>query len=857
MSPAVALAQPRIAVERLAIMDLASDLTHAGDGSGRLFIAEQSGRVLIYQSSALLPIPFVDITGLVSTGSERGLLGVAFHPQYETNGYFFVNYTDLAGDTVVARYHVSSDPNRADPSSALVVLAIPQPYANNKGGQLQFGPDGYLYIGMGDGGGTGDPQDRAQDLSSLLGKMLRIAPNVTSANPAEPYAVPASNPFVGQPGARPEIWAIGLRNPRRFTFDRATGDLFIGDAGELREEVDLEPVGSTGGRNYGWPFMDASACYRPASNCNPGNLILPIIEYQRSPGSAPECTMTGGYRYRGTAIPELTGWYLYGGRCSGEIDGAQPSGAVWNSSVLTFTSGIYDRLIAFGEDETGELFILAKEYIFAGALGGLYRIVRNNTLYVSDVATSEGTGEARLNVKLVGTGYPPPVVVAYSIQAGTATTGSDYTAVSGQLDFSQGMPRTQVVKVPLLPDALDEDPETFFLRLSAPVNATLGDAEGVGTIVDDDPPPSVSVNDSVVKEGNVGTAPATFGLNLSAPSGRTVTIPYATSDGNATAGSDYTGTAGVLSIPAGQTIASVSVPVHGDVLDEPAEAFLLTLAASATAIPARGVAQGTIADDDGRPSICQPILTLPYTITAQGRYCFVRNLSTGQTSGAAITINSDFVVLDLKGFKLGGGGAGPGTEATGVWALNRRNLTVRNGNIRGFQRGINFYDPTADASASHGHVLEGLRLDENTYAALDINGTGTIIRGNQIVKTGGTTAMGVDANVFGILSRGPGMRILGNDVSDTVGVGAGTGHAIALLGTSAVVERNRLANEAAPLASVGIQLAGSDNQVVNNRISLFGNGVYFSGGSTGPYRDNVTSGVGTPYTGGTNAGNNQ
>src|SRR5690349_11300457 len=248
-------------------------ITHAGDN--RLFITEQAGRIMIYDGTRLLPEPFLDIRNLVSSGNERGLLSLAFHPRYAQNGFFYVNYTNVSGNTVVARYSVSpADPNRANPSSAVLILGVNQPFANHNGGQMQFGPDGYLYIGLGDGGGGGDPGNRAQNLNDLLGKILRI-----DVDSGSPYAIPASNPFVGSTNVRGEIWSYGLRNPWRFSFDRETGDLWIADVGQgTWEEIDFQPATSIGGENYGWRRMEGSHCFNPSTNCNNGivSLTLPV-----------------------------------------------------------------------------------------------------------------------------------------------------------------------------------------------------------------------------------------------------------------------------------------------------------------------------------------------------------------------------------------------------------------------------------------------------------------------------------------------------------------------------------------------------------------------------------------------------
>ena len=222
-------------------------VTHADDGSGRLFIVEQGGQVWILDSGSVLPNPFLDISSKISSGSERGLLGLGFHPNYDTNGYFFVNYTDLGGDTVVARYTVSSDPNEADRNSEVIILQQPQPFSNHNGGHLAFGPDGYLYIGLGDGGSGGDPQGNGQNPNNLLGALLRL-----DVDNGLPYSIPPDNPFVGG-GGSPEVWAYGLRNPWRFSFDRLTGDLYSGDVGQNQwEEIDFQEASSPGGANYGW-----------------------------------------------------------------------------------------------------------------------------------------------------------------------------------------------------------------------------------------------------------------------------------------------------------------------------------------------------------------------------------------------------------------------------------------------------------------------------------------------------------------------------------------------------------------------------------------------------------------------------
>ncbi len=327
-------------------------VTNAGDNSGRLFITQQMGQILIYDGTQLLSTPFLDISSKVLYGGERGLLSAAFHPNYKTNGYFYVDYTRKSdGATVIARYSVSANPNVAN-TAETVLLVIDQPYSNHNGGQLQFGPDGYLYIGMGDGGSGGDPENRAQNPTSLLGKILRI-----DVNSGSPYGIPPSNPFVGNAAVADEIWAFGVRNPWRFSFDRLTGDLFIADVGQdAWEEIDFQAAASAGGQNYGWSCYEGNHIYNSGRNCTTyGTLTTPILEYAHGPGDSIGCAVTGGYRYRGTQFPAMDGVYLYGDYCTGTIWGAAYNGSSWTSSQLADTAY---NISAFGEDEAGELYLV-------------------------------------------------------------------------------------------------------------------------------------------------------------------------------------------------------------------------------------------------------------------------------------------------------------------------------------------------------------------------------------------------------------------------------------------------------------------------------------------------------------------
>lgn len=335
-------------------------VTHAGDGSGRLFVLEKAGRIRIIEDGRARAEPFLDITNVVkSSGNEQGLLGLAFHPDYERNGRFFVYYTAQDNDNTVAEYRVTSDANRADPRSGKEVLAVADKYSNHNGGMLAFGPDGYLYIAMGDGGSSGDPDDNGQDLLAFLGKILRI-----DVDGGDPYSIPESNPFIVRSSARGEIWAWGLRNPWRFSFDRETGDLWIADVGQNKyEEVNFQPVSSKGGENYGWAVMEGTHCFRPASGCDTTGMTRPIFEYDHGEG----CSITGGYVYRGSEFPALRGTYLFTDYCSGNLWATRQvaAGKFETERIGRVPGGIS----SFGEDEAGEL------YAVRDSEGAVYRVV--------------------------------------------------------------------------------------------------------------------------------------------------------------------------------------------------------------------------------------------------------------------------------------------------------------------------------------------------------------------------------------------------------------------------------------------------------------------------------------------------
>ena len=325
------------------------DITNVGDGSNRLFVAEKPGRIKIIDNGEVLDDPFLDIIDKVrSKEVERGLLGVAFHPKYKQNGRFFVNYTDLRGDTVISEYKVSADMNTADPESEQILLRIKQPASNHNGGQIQFGPDGYLYIGTGDGGSAGDRLGNAQDQNTLLGKILRI-----DVDGRKPYDIPYNNPFINDHNAKAEIWAYGLRNPWRFSFDTKSGDLYTADVGQNKwEEINFQSYGNRGGENYGWNVFEGNHIYRKSGTQISDDVTYPVVEYNHDEG----CSVTGGYVYRGSAYPKLAGTYLFSDFCSGKIWGLRSN----DSGKWEWTEFLDTELgvSSFGVDENGEIYLL-------------------------------------------------------------------------------------------------------------------------------------------------------------------------------------------------------------------------------------------------------------------------------------------------------------------------------------------------------------------------------------------------------------------------------------------------------------------------------------------------------------------
>ncbi|TYA57247.1 PQQ-dependent sugar dehydrogenase [Formosa maritima] len=389
-------------------------IKHAGDS--RLFVVERGGIIKIVNSDGTTEAtPFINIDPRVLSSGERGLLGLAFHPQYNSNGFFFVNYINNSGNTVVSRFITNPpDSNVADDSTEEILLTITQPYSNHNGGDLAFGNDGYLYIGLGDGGSGGDPGDRAQDLTTLLGKMLRI--NVDNSDGGNNYAIPADNPYPNteEPNALPEIWASGLRNPWRFSFDRQTQDLWIGDVGQGQiEEIDMV-TSDQAGVNYGWRCYEGNQVYNTSGDCpaNTNDLTFPIAFYTHSSSGNFKCSITGGYRYRGTAQPNLNGLYFFADYCSDEIGILENDEGTWN---MTFTEPYNGNgWTAFGEDVEGEIYVAGIDS------GDIFKInepnlsVDENTLF--DVKIFPNPATNQFTIQFTNTKISIETINIYNLQ---------------------------------------------------------------------------------------------------------------------------------------------------------------------------------------------------------------------------------------------------------------------------------------------------------------------------------------------------------------------------------------------------------------------------------------------------------
>jgi glucose/arabinose dehydrogenase len=392
----------------------------APSGDPRLFVVERPGLVRIFSQSGTAIGTFLDINLQTNPSGERGLLGLAFPPDYATTGRFYISYTNLSGDTRIARFTVdSANPDLADASSQEDILAVDQPFSNHNGGHIEFGPDGYLYLGLGDGGSFDDPGNRAQNDQLLLGKMLRLDVSTPTG-----YAIPPTNPFVGE-SPRDEIWAQGLRNPWCFAFDQATGDLYIGDVGQdLKEEVNMQPADEVEGLNYGWRLMEGEDCFNPSSNCNDGSLILPIHTYTHG-GNPFRCSISGGYVYRGNNLPSFDGRYFFSDYCSNQIwsldwTEAGGVGTVIDHSADMTPPGGFGNVAAFGQDGLGELYILDL------TLGKVFRIT-------SAVAETQPVAAVPTLYQNVPNPFNPSTNISFNVGANDARVSLEIYDLAGRL----------------------------------------------------------------------------------------------------------------------------------------------------------------------------------------------------------------------------------------------------------------------------------------------------------------------------------------------------------------------------------------------------------------------------------------
>ncbi|MGH9943317.1 MAG: PQQ-dependent sugar dehydrogenase, partial [Pyrinomonadaceae bacterium] len=581
-------------------------VTNARDGSNRLFVVEQPGRIQVLQPNAAAPTVFLDITAKVLSGGERGLLGLAFHPQFNANRRFFVNYTRQPdGATVIAEYRVSAaNPNVAE-AAEIVLLVIPQPFANHNGGMIEFGPEGFLYIGMGDGGSGNDPGNRAQNVEDLLGKMLRL--NVDQADGSTPYSSPPDNPFFGATPGRDEIYATGLRNPFRFSFDRATGQLYAGDVGQgVREEIDV----ITRGGNYGWRVFEGTRCtgLGPAQ-CNPANFQAPVAEYEHTGG---RCSVTGGYVYRGTRSSLPVGAYVFGDFCTGEIfllqNGAQ--------SLLQDTNL---NISSFGEDEAGELYIVS--------LGGtVHRLATSCQFSIAPTSRTAPAAGETLNVNVTagaGCGWMAVSNVGFiTVTAGASGAGDGVVSLSIASNGS-GVPRTGTVTIAgqtftvTQPELTPEVPTLQFSQ----ANYQFSEGASRATL-------------TVTRTGdNSGTVSVEY-LTVDDPAA----VPCATANGTAYARCDYTTAFDTLTFGPQEVSKEISIPLTDDAHVEGSETLQVRLrqVTGVAALGAQSIATITITDNDSSAGAANPINTTPFFVRLHYLDFLAREPETGEPWSAIL-----------------------------------------------------------------------------------------------------------------------------------------------------------------------------------------------------------------------------
>ncbi len=609
---------PAVSLQSAANASLSSPifLTHAGDGTNRLFVVEQSGTIKVIQPGSIVPTLFLRIPATkVLAGGERGLLGLAFHPNFASNRRFFVNYTRKPnGETVIAEYKASAvDPDIAEPTATTatetVFLTFAQPYANHNGGSLAFGPDGFLYIAAGDGGAANDPGNRAQNVNRLLGKILRI--DVDTPNGSVPYSSPPDNPYAGPAAGFDEIYAIGLRNPWRISFDRLTGQLLAGDVGQgSREEVSIITLGG----NYGWRVMEGTRCNIPgALPCFAPEFTRPAFEYTHGSG---RCSVTGGYVYRGPAGALPDGTYVFGDFCTGEIFGLPvddlPPGTLPAQPPLLRDTTLF--LTSFGEDEAGEIYAV-------GRGGSVLRLVPTVRISPTGEIFDETGGQGTVDVTSPG-GCPAWTAVSNDswITITSGANGDGNGTVSYTVDANPGVP-----------------PRNGTMTVAG---RTFDVAQAGG------PAPLISIDDVMTTEGP--GAQASFTVSLSPASGQTVSVDYTTTAATA-AGSDFVPELGTLVFDPGETTKPLVIEVNNDSLDEEDEEFFVHLSGAVKAAVEDGDGTATIMDDDPLPSLSIAGASFQEGFGVR-RVPLVVTLS--DASGRLVTVD----------YTVGPGSATPGTE---------------------------------------------------------------------------------------------------------------------------------------------------------------------------------------------------
>ncbi|HKV33776.1 MAG TPA: Calx-beta domain-containing protein, partial [Pyrinomonadaceae bacterium] len=598
---------------------------------GRVFVCQQTGQLRVIKNGAVLPTPFLTLT--VNSFGERGLLGVAFDPDYATNRFVYVYYTAQTPTIHNRVSRFTADAANEDvvvAGSEVAILDLENLGADNhNGGAIHFGPDGKLYIATGENAATSN----SQSLANRLGKILRI-----NSDGSIPDDNPTSFPNItGSPtGLNRAIWAVGLRNPFTFSFQPGTGRMHINDVGQgTWEEVNV----GTAGANFGWPTCEGA--------CGTAGMTNPL--YQYSSAVAAPCAITGGAFYNPTTptFPaQFVGKYFFADFCAGWIKTLDPLSPPATGTAVDFATGI-NLPVDIQVANDGSLYYLAR------GNSSVFRVqfIGGSTLAINDLNITEGAGGtsvANFTVSLSGASSDT-VTVNYATANNTAVAGSDYVAASGTLTFTPGQ-LSQTVSVTINGDMTFELNESFFVNLTNPVNATLSDSQGVGTITNDDPQPTISINDVSVTEGNSGTTTADFTVSLSNPSSQTITVNFATAPGTATAGSDYVSATGTVTFTPGQTSRPINITVNGDTASEANETFFVNIATATNATISDTQGTGTINNDDG-----QPIISISNVSVSEGN-------SGTTTAGFTVSLSNPSSQSVTVNFATAAGTATAGTD---------------------------------------------------------------------------------------------------------------------------------------------------------------------------------------------------